>query len=403
MSSGPSNFIPNDPNNPFRNLPAISFANFDIVAAQNAVIQAWQTNWFNLTGEIVILSKADRRYQFLLSLTNFLLYGYQQIDWSAKQNTLPYAMGGFLDVIVAIYGLLRSPRIPPTAGLVTLQFTLPKLYPNLQIIPAGTQVADTSGTNLVFQTLTPLSIPPNVLSGTISATCTTFSSLSSSVPIGTITTIINWDVSQPFFPAAINTNIPSQGSAGESDSAYASRMFIVTDSFSNAGSYGAYKFFGLKADPTISDLTVAGPEDGLAPGNVLLTVLCQGGTMPSAGILSEVLALVNPYNMRDLCANVWAFAPTGVNVSVNVTYHIPIENIGSLTEIQANVEIAVDTWIVNVTQFLAQDIDPSTLTQMMVDAGAIGVRIISPPSLIKLTKFQVGSVGTPIINYLGTY
>ena len=54
---------------PFANLPAISLCNTDVAALQISVVQAFQDMWLADTGETLVLTQADRRYHFLLSLT----------------------------------------------------------------------------------------------------------------------------------------------------------------------------------------------------------------------------------------------------------------------------------------------------------------------------------------------
>jgi phage-related baseplate assembly protein len=388
---------------PFAYLPSISFANIDQTALSNAIVAGFQAAWLQETGETVVLSQSDRRYNFLMSLTAYFTSAYEQINAAAQQNLLPFASGGFLENLAAFYGPRAAP-LPASGATVTLQFTLATTLSSVATIPAGTQVASaaSNATGIVFATNTSLSIPIGQLTGTVAATCTTTGVIGNGLPINTVTTLLNW--SSPFVVTVTNIEPTAGGANAEDQSAggaYAQRIFLVTDSYSNAGSYGAYEFFALSADPSISSVSVSGPEDGLAPGNVLVTVLCQNGTFPNSAILAEVLAAVNPNTVRDLCANVTVAAPSGYPFALNVSYYVPTALANNAANIQTSVSAAVQTFITNITTVLAADIDPSVLTEQIVLAGGIRVTVTTP-TFVSLAKSQVAVLsGSPSVNYLG--
>jgi phage-related baseplate assembly protein len=386
---------------PFQYIPEISFANVDTTALTNAIVSGFQAAWLAQTGEVLVLGPADRRYHFLLSLTAYFTAAFAQINAAAQQNLLPFASGGFLTALGAIYG----PRAIPLAAsgsTVTLQFTLATPLTSVSDVPAGTQVGAATNANLVWATNSDLEIPIGQTIGTVSATCTTLGIAGNGFPVNTITTLINWAGS--FVVSATNIETAVGGADAEDQSpggAYAQRIFAVTDSFSNAGSYGAYRYFALSADPSISDVAVSGPEDGLAPGNVLVTVLCQGGTIPNSAILAAVYAAVNPSTIRDLCAFVTVAAPTPIPFTINVSYYIPSALANNVANIQTAVTAAVGTFVSNITTSLQVNIDPSLLIELMVLAGAIRVTVTTP-GFTAITKAQIPSLlGVPSVNYLG--
>src|SRR5260221_2592908 len=88
---------------PFANLPPISFVNSDITALKNAIVANFQNAWLADTGEVLLLTQADRRYHFLVSLVAYLVQERELIDQSAKQNILPFSSGGVLDAFVTIF------------------------------------------------------------------------------------------------------------------------------------------------------------------------------------------------------------------------------------------------------------------------------------------------------------
>ena len=396
--------MPTDSISPFLNLPAISFSNVDVTDLTNAIVAGFQSAWLAQTGEQLTLGPADRRYHFLLSLTGFFVAAFEQIDQAAKQNLLPFAEGGFLQALAAIYGA-RANILQASPAVVPLTFTLGATQFSVATIPLGTQVSATDGSGLIFATTAIASIAIGQLSVTVNAACTTVGTIGNGIAPGAITQIQG--VSFPFTVTVTNTVAAGGGSDIEDSSpggAYAQRIFDVTDSFSNAGSYGAYQFFAESADPSIAQVSVAGPETGLvSPGQVLITVLCQGGSFPNSALLTKVFNAVSPNNIRPLTDQVFCQAPSGIPYNINVSYWIPTSQANNVPNIQANVSAAVEGFIDNIEQNLNWDIDPSVLTQEMVDSGAIRV-VVTQPTFMALAKNQVGvlaSSGIGTLTYLG--
>jgi phage-related baseplate assembly protein len=85
----------------------------------------------------------------------------------------------------------------------------------------------------------------------------------------------------PFTVTVTNTDTSAAGSDTKTTEAYRRRLFGITDSYSPGRPKGRYENYALAVSPAISDVSVMGPEDGLAPGNVVVTVLLQDGVYPT--------------------------------------------------------------------------------------------------------------------------
>ena len=267
---------------PFIGLPEIFFANVDVTALQTAVIDGFLSAWEADTGEKLLLLPSDRRYNFLSSATAWLLGAYAVLDASAKQNLIPYSQGGFLDNVAIFFNTKRLPAAP---AVVNLDFTLSLISASAEVVPAGTQVAS-AGTGVVFATDADLTILPGEPNGVTSATCLTAGAVGNG--LADITNLVNWTGS--FVVSATNTEPSVGGSDTESDSELRLRLLDATDSYSPAGPKGRYKFYAESVSSAIGDVSVMGPEDGLAPGNVKVTVLLQDGTFPNEAFLDTDLA-----------------------------------------------------------------------------------------------------------------
>ena len=379
---------------PFAGLPPISFCQVDIAALQAEVIKGFQDNWFALTGEQLTLTLADRRANFLYSLTYYLVQERLLIDASAKQNLLPYSLGGFLDSLGIFFDTTRLPAAP---ALVTIEFTLDQIYATSTTIPLGTTVKSPS-TNLVFATDADLTVAAGYQTGSTQATCTTAG------PQGNglldINQVVNWTITA-FFVTAQNLVASSGGADIETDEAFRIRLLGATDSYSPAGPKGRYRYYTLAVSSDISDVSVLGPEDGLAPGNVQVVVLLQGGAFPDGLMLQKVYNALNTDTVRDLCAKVTVTAPSGVPYTTSVRYWIDELQAANQVLIETNVTTAVNNWIIDNKTGLGGSINPATLSQAVMEAGASYCVIDAPPR-ISLNLAQVGVLtDDPLISYQG--
>jgi phage-related baseplate assembly protein len=379
---------------PFAGLPEISFAQVDIAALQAQVIQGFQTNWLALTGEQLNLTLADRRANFLYSLTYYLVQEHMLIDASAKQNLLPYSLGGFLDALGIFFDTERLPAAP---AIVTLEFTLDQVYTTGLTVPAGTTVTS-QASGLVFATDIDLTIAAGYQTGSTQATCTTPG------PQGNglldINQVVGWTITG-FYVTAQNLVASTGGADVETDEAFRIRLLGATDSYSPAGPKGRYRYYTLGVSSDITDVSVLGPEDGLDPGNVQVVVLLQDGVFPDGTMLQKVYDALNTDTVRDLCAYVTVTAPSGVPYTTSVRYWIDDLQSPNQVLIETNVTNAVNNWITDNKTGLGGSINPATLSQAVMEAGASYCIIDSPPR-IALNLAQVGVLtDDPIINYEG--
>jgi phage-related baseplate assembly protein len=379
---------------PFAGLPEISFCQVDIAALQQAIISGFQSNWFALTGEQLSLTLADRRANFLFSLAYYLAQERMLIDASAKQNLLPYSLGGFLDSLGMFFA---TPRLGAAPAVTEIEFTLDQPYSNTQIIPAGTTVQSPSS-GLLFTTDSDLPIASGYVTGSVSATCTTPG------PQGNglldINEVVNWTITG-FTVSAQNKTASIGGADIETDEAFRIRLLGATDSYSPAGPKGRYRYYTLKVSADISDVAVLGPEDGLSPGNVQVVVLLQNGQFPDAILLSEVATALNVDTVRDLCAQLTVTAPSGIAYSTSVRYWVDASQSTNVTFISEQVSAAVNNWVTDNSNALGGSINPATLSAAVLGAGA-SYCIVDSPTRIALSLSQVGVlVDDPIISYQG--
>lgn len=364
------------------NLPNIEFADYDEETVKNELIKQYE----EISGRT--LADGDPIRIFLLSIANMLIIQRHLIDFTGKMNLLAYASGEYLDHLGA---LLDVERIPASAAHTTLEFTLSTSETG-GIIPKGTRVTNVNEKNY-FSTDENLSIPAGSTIGTVTATCLTKGNEGNGFAESTLTKMVD---PLPYVAIVKNTTISAGGTDIESDESYRERIHEAPETFSNAGSIGAYEYWVKTANADISDVYVSSPS----AGEVKIIPLLEGGKIPEEEVLKEVLTVCSAEKVRPLTDHVSVSAPTSVSYDINVSYSIGDENKANATTIQKDVNKAVDEYILWQREKLGRDIDPSKLNSLMVKAGAEKVTITSP-ILKEINADQIAIVSDKKIQYGG--
>lgn len=365
-----------------RTLPDITFAERDAATIQTSVIQTFE----GLSGET--LAAGDPRRLFLLSLAAIIIQQRAIIDQSAKMNLLAYAKDEYLDHIGVLVGCTR---IEAAAAITTLTYTLSTVREQITLIPKGYRV--TAGDGVYFATDADLAIPAGETTGTIGATCTQVGDAGNNYAIGELTTIVD---PVAFVASVTNITVSEGGAERELDEPYRSRIQEAPESFSCAGSEGAYRFWAMSASALIKDVAVL----SLVPGTVNIYPLLDGGELPDTEILDEVDTVLSAKTVRPLTDNVVVSSPVAKNFNVNFIYYIDTEDATNATTIQLAVQSAVEKYVLWQKSRLGRDINPTELYYRIRAAGAKRAEIIEP-AFAKVEPYEVAIAGTPTITFGG--
>ena len=335
------------------------------------------------------LAKGDPIRLFLESIVLIIVHQRSLIDYSAKMNLLAYAEGDYLDHIGALLGVTR---LATSKALTTLKFTLSEAQLSAVTIPEGTRVSPGGG-DIIFATVKNVEISAGATEITVTAECTEAGTQGNGFLAGQIKRLV--DV-LPFEMSVTNLTESYGGSDIENDENFRERIQIAPESFSVAGSSGAYKFFARTAHQDIIDVGLPSMlDEDFDPGHVDLYILMKNGELPSDEILEKVLEICNADDMRPLTDYVTANAPDIVNYELNVKYFIDRANATQSTQIQNAVESAIKTWILWQRSKLGRDLNPSELNHRIIAAGAKRAEIISPVfTTIKFNELAIPSSQT---------
>lgn len=365
-----------------KNLPDISFVETDAEIVKKEIIARYET----IAGRT--LADGDPVRLFLLSIAELLILQRNLIDYTGKMNLLAYSKGDYLDHLGA---LLDVERIPAKRAETTLTFILSTAETGA-IIPEGTRVT-TQDERAYFATAEALSIPAGQLTAQVAAICTEPGDAGNHLAIASLTKLVD---PLPYVDSVQNVTVTAGGADKESDESYRERIHEAPESFSDAGSYGAYAYFAKSANADIVDVSVTSPS----PGEVKIVPLLSKGTIPGEEVLREVLEVCSADKVRPLTDHVTAEAPTEVSYNIDVSYYINNDDSGQAAAIKDNVAKAVDDYKLWQQSKLGRDIDPSKLYEMMVHAGARKV-VVASPAITTLKETELAKAGTVSVTFKG--
>lgn len=267
------------------------------------------------------------------------------------------------------------------------------------IIPIGTRF--TAGDNVVFSTVENTLVPAGKTSVTVKAECESFGEVGNGYQIGAIKILVD---PLPFVASVRNTTVTEGGANVEADDHFRERIHEAPESFSCAGSEGAYQFHVKKTSPLIESVTVVSPGEG----KVQLYPILQGGKLPDEELKRKILESVSHKYVRPLTDKVSVETPIFKDYNVNMTYYIAKDDASRAVTIQRDVELAVNAYITWQTSTVGRDINPSELIHRVMKAGAKRVEVIAP-TFTKLKngveadgyKVELARLGTKTVNYGG--
>lgn len=348
-----------------------------------------------------------------------------------KNLFLPYAKGIFLDIIGALLG---CPRLSASQAVATLLVTLYEVFSFDKIIPAGTEVQTKDG-EYIFTTDTDLVIPAGETTGTVKITSEKAGS-ALNYKKGEINTLLQ---NYQFVESVTNTTDAEGGSDEEKDDPYRERLMIAAEKSSTAGPRLAYKYYAMSADKSITDIEVECKQenasievDGIVytenngvidcekysvivdylTGTMVITdktcgvvlkaiippcakidiyALTENGTASDA-ILAKIEQEVNTDERRPL--NDWVVVQSAIEKGFEISGVVEIDKNANYDEVVANVNKALENFILEQKQKLKKPVIPSKIYKAVEAVeGVASFDLTSPQRLAADIKtFYVGSV-----------
>lgn len=290
------------------------------------------------------------------------------IQEAAKQNLVAFSRAPMLDYLGELVGVKR---LPAQAAQTTLQFSVAKAQKRNLLIPQGTRASATN--SVMFAIDDDVLLPAGNLSVAVTATCTSAGVVGNDWQPAQISALVD---NVPGVDLQVtNTTATAGGCADEGDEALRERIRLAPESFSNAGSYGAYRFHALSVSQSIIDVAILGPDEGLQEGCVEIYPLTQNG-LPSDELLAQVVHDVSKEKMRPLTDNVSAKKPLCVAYQIRAQLTLFMTADQESTLVAARNAIAV--WVADRERHLGLDIVPNQIIKVLQVAGVYDVKLDGP-------------------------
>ncbi len=362
--------------------------NYQFISTDTAqLIAALIASYEKITGTSVRPASPERL--FIQWVANIIIQERVLLNWTGNQNIPSRAEGDNLDALGELF--FASSRPAAQSAVCTERFYISQAQNTAILVPAGTRVTDASGA-LVWETISDAYIAIGNTYVDVQIRCQTPGTIGNGYAAGQLSSIVDL---YDYYERCENITASDDGADRATDSEYYELMRASMDGYSDAGSRGGYIYFAKQVSTEIADVVATSP----APGEVVLYVLMDDGSIASSEMKAAVLAACNADTVRPLTDKVSVQDPVTVTFNVAFTYYIPSSSPLSSAEIEAAVNAAVAKYTAWQSAKLGRDINPSYLISLLMQTGIKRVVVSSPA----FTSLRDGSDHTvPQLAKLGT-
>lgn len=293
------------------------------------------------------------------------------IQEAAKQNLVSFATAPILDYLGELVGVARLAAKPAT-GVVRLAFSA-ALITALEV-PAGT-LFEASGTQ--FQSSASQTVPAGAIAADISVEAVDPGSSGNGFLPGQINQLID-DLGVEV-AAIANLGTTYGGVAEEDDERLRERIKLAPESFTVAGSVGAYRYHARSAHQDIIDVAILSPE----PGVVALYPLTKTG-LPSQAVIDAVSAACSDEKVRPLTD--WVVVNTPVSYPYQISARLTLYRSSDNALTMAAARDAVTRFAEKNAFRLGADIVPTQISAALSVPGVYRVELVAPVSVMSVPR-----------------
>lgn len=351
-----------------------------------AIIDDMVRDYEAMTGRVLQPGQVERLLINAFAYREALLRS--QINDAARMNLVEFSRAPFLDYLGELVGVRR---LTADAAVCTLELTMVPGHGDI-LIPQGTRVQSIDGA-AVFALDNDVLVTEGVDTVEVAATCLTPGKVGNGYEPGEVNIILD---PQPYLLAAVNLETTAGGADPETDDELRARIKLAPQSFSVAGSVGAYKYFAHSANSGIIDVSVTSP----VPGQVNIYPLMEGGVVPNAEVLQDVYDAVNAEKVRPLTDTVIVEAPTPVEYSIDVSLTLVTGTVAA--DVTGVIEQQLQIYADSRKTRCGLDVVLDKITQTCMVAGVYEVGIVQPAETLVIAENEF-AVCTGISISIGGY
>lgn len=364
-------------------LPPISFAPQDTAAIERDVLGSYE----RITQQTLYPGVPERLMCEALAYREAVVNS--AIDLAGKMSLLAFAKGEHLDHLGAFMGVRR---LTPAPARTTLRFALAEPLAFAVPIPKGVRVAPRDG-SINFATAFEAVIPAGEPEAAVTAIALESGAAGNGLVAGQVNSLVD---RLPYIAEVGNTTVTLGGSDIENDEHFRERVRLAPESYSNAGSEGAYRFHVLSVHADIVAVAVDTPE----PGVVDVRPVLIGGELPDATLLDLVRDKLSERDVRPLTDKVLVAAPDPVEYAVSGSWHLRRADAALLAPITAAVAQALETYRLWQRCEPGRDVNPTRLISLVEQAGAKRVEL-EQPVFTPLSRVRIARETTLDLRFAG--
>lgn len=335
--------------------------------------------YYTVTGRTEPLANGDPVRLFILFIVNVIILLLNKLNRTGKMNMLKSSKENFLDGLGALVG---TTRIPASGARAVIQIKLSAEREQETIIPAGTRVSPEK--NIYFATVSDVIIPAGETSAQVTAVCTQTGEIGNGYAVGEIKEIVD---PVAYVASMVNISASAGGSDIETDDSLRERIFEAPESYSCAGSEGAYIYHAKSVNSAVIDVEPYSPS----PGVVQLVILLTGGTIPENVVTGEIQDALSAKTKRPLTDWLIVTPPEAVNYDIDIKYWIYED--ADASEVATAVYSAIADYKLWQRTKLGRDINPDEITDRLKAISGVKRLEIVSPVFTKLSKVQVAQDG----------
>lgn len=289
-----------------------------------------------------------------------------KIQEVAKSNLLTYAP---MEVLEHLAELVGVHKLEAKFAQTVMEFSINEILDFDIFIPKGTEIETEDG-KFTFITDEDISISAGMLSACVNATCNATGIDANNYDIGKINNLLT--------PLAFEVDNVSNiqksygGANAESADSLRERIRLAPESYSNAGSKGAYRFHTLSAHQSVIDVEVLSS----APGIVDIYPLVDSGN-PSPEIIKIISDYLSDEKVRPLTDKVVVHSPEKINFTITANLILYLN--ADLNTVQTLVNERLNEYKKEIASQLGKDIVPTQIIAILNSIyGVYKVELLSP-------------------------
>lgn len=232
-----------------------------------------------------------------------------EMNQVALGNYLPYAQGKRLDLKGKIYGE-RGKRLEPNKARTTMKCYISTTVDRDVVIPVGTRFIYK---NYVFHSEKEYKIKSGTLEINVPVVCEVAGDVGKILK-NEITEIVD---KYDYYEKCCNITDVTGGRDEEHDKAYRERIAEIPESFSSAGSEGAYKFWTKKASSLVTDVVIKTPTP-----NVIDIYIINNQEVIAEEEKEKIKQFLNREDIRALNDKINLKDPSVHNYTISITYYL---------------------------------------------------------------------------------